>query len=113
MAGSMRQLFGVCTNEYSPSDGRVVSFDHGCGAHSEVAVVPGTAGAPDPVVDEIGFDLLATDTLDYPLAAANDDVVLPGDDEDALPGEDDEPPPADDAFPAEDDAVPAEDSDSS
>ena len=41
MAGTLRQIFGVCTNEYSPSDGRVVSFDHGCGAHSEVAVIPG------------------------------------------------------------------------
>ena len=33
MAGSMRMMFGVCTNEWSPSDGRAVSMDHGCGAH--------------------------------------------------------------------------------
>ncbi|AZQ77803.1 DUF3027 domain-containing protein [Flaviflexus ciconiae] len=35
MAGSARSLFGVCANEWSPDDGKVVSLDHGCGAHSE------------------------------------------------------------------------------
>jgi hypothetical protein len=38
LAGSMRQLFGVCANLFAPDDGRVVSADHGCGAHSEVLV---------------------------------------------------------------------------
>ena len=38
MAGSARQLFGVCANEWSPFDGRAVSVDHGCGAHSETDV---------------------------------------------------------------------------
>jgi hypothetical protein len=36
VAGSLRQVFGVCGNLYAPDDGRVVSVDHGCGAHSEV-----------------------------------------------------------------------------
>jgi hypothetical protein len=36
LAGSMRQVFGVCSNLFAPDDGRVVSVDHGCGAHSEV-----------------------------------------------------------------------------
>jgi hypothetical protein len=36
LAGSMRQLFGVCANVYAPDDAKVVSLDHGCGAHSEV-----------------------------------------------------------------------------
>ena len=35
MAGSARSMFGVCANEWSPYDGKVVSLDHGCGAHSE------------------------------------------------------------------------------
>ncbi|GAC1439980.1 MAG: hypothetical protein NVSMB55_03060 [Mycobacteriales bacterium] len=35
LAGSMRSLFGVCANSYAPDDARVVSLDHGCGAHSE------------------------------------------------------------------------------
>lgn len=35
LAGSLRQAFGVCGNFYAPDDGRAVSADHGCGAHSE------------------------------------------------------------------------------
>ena len=38
IAGSLRQAFGVCANAISPEDGRVVSVDHGCGAHSEALV---------------------------------------------------------------------------
>jgi len=40
IAGSLRSAFGVCSNAISPEDARVVSVDHGCGAHSEVLVVP-------------------------------------------------------------------------
>ena len=35
IAGSFRQAFGVCANAISPEDARVVSANHGCGAHSE------------------------------------------------------------------------------
>ena len=35
IAGSLRSTFGVCANAISPDDARVVSVDHGCGAHSE------------------------------------------------------------------------------
>ena len=35
LAGAMRQAFGVCGNMFAPDDGRAVSNDHGCGAHSE------------------------------------------------------------------------------
>ena len=35
IAGSLRATFGVCANAISPEDARVVSVDHGCGAHSE------------------------------------------------------------------------------
>ncbi len=59
MAGSLRRAFGVCANEYSPSDGRVVSVDHGCGAHSEAAVMPGSGQATGPLVDELGYDMVA------------------------------------------------------
>ena len=38
MTGSMRLAFGVCANEWSPDDGKVVSLDHTCGAHSETDV---------------------------------------------------------------------------
>lgn len=38
MPGALRNVFGVCANEWSPSDGSTVSLNHGCGAHSEVDV---------------------------------------------------------------------------
>ena len=38
ISGSMRSAFGVCANAISPEDARVVSVDHGCGAHSEATV---------------------------------------------------------------------------
>ncbi|MFG1953139.1 DUF3027 domain-containing protein [Micromonospora sp. NPDC048830] len=47
LAGALRQCFGVCGNFYAPDDGRVVSADHGCGAHSETLAESG--GTP---VDE-------------------------------------------------------------
>ena len=40
LAGALRPAFGVCGNLYAPDDGRVVSADHGCGAHSEVLQDP-------------------------------------------------------------------------
>lgn len=48
LAGSLRTEFGVCANEWSPDDGRVVSMDHGCGAHSETDVPDGPSDWPDP-----------------------------------------------------------------
>ena len=32
----MADSFGVCANGDANDDGRVVTFDHGCGAHSQV-----------------------------------------------------------------------------
>jgi hypothetical protein len=48
IAGAMRQAFGVCGNFYAPDDGRAVSADHGCGAHSETLV-----DTPETPVDEL------------------------------------------------------------
>jgi hypothetical protein len=36
LSGPLSLRFGVCANISSPSDGHAVSFDHGCGAHSDV-----------------------------------------------------------------------------
>ncbi|CCH77121.1 conserved hypothetical protein [Nostocoides japonicum T1-X7] len=59
MAGALRHAFGVCANEWSPSDGRVVSLDHGCGAHSEVDVVrPEPEALTAPILDDLRVDLL-------------------------------------------------------
>src|SRR3954453_9746730 len=39
LAGSLRQSLGACGNAYSPADGRVVTADYGCGAHSQATLV--------------------------------------------------------------------------
>ncbi|MBQ0867811.1 DUF3027 domain-containing protein [Streptomyces smyrnaeus] len=56
LAGSLRQAFGVCANEYSPADGHVVSLAFGCGGHSEAAVMPRAPQPPPPVIDETVAD---------------------------------------------------------
>ena len=56
LRGRLGQSFGVCANEISPSDGHIVTLDHGCGAHSEAVVIPTMADRPEPVVDEVGFE---------------------------------------------------------
>jgi hypothetical protein len=38
IGGPLGQGFGVCANEMSPADGRMVSVGYGCGAHSQVAI---------------------------------------------------------------------------
>jgi Protein of unknown function (DUF3027) len=58
LGGPLGRVFGVCANEYAPDDGRVVSLDHGCGAHSEAGNAEGAYGAASPVIDELGYDLV-------------------------------------------------------
>jgi len=48
LAGALRQSFGVCGNMFAPDDGRAVSADHGCGAHSEAL-----RETPEPATDEL------------------------------------------------------------
>ncbi len=36
LSGPLSRVFGVCANGSAPDDGAAVSFDHGCGAHSDV-----------------------------------------------------------------------------
>jgi Protein of unknown function (DUF3027) len=53
LAGSLRAGFGVCGNEISATDGRVVSVEYGCGAHSETAVVvPSLAERTGDIYDD-------------------------------------------------------------
>lgn len=56
LRGSLGTLFGACTNQYSPSDGRVVSLDHGCGGHSDVVAGERSRELPEPAFDTIGID---------------------------------------------------------
>ena len=69
LAGPLGRVFGVCANEYAPDDGRVVSLDHGCGAHSEAVSARPGFGAIAPVIDEVGYDL-----VDMPGVALADTV---------------------------------------
>jgi Protein of unknown function (DUF3027) len=72
LAGPLGQVFGVCGNAYAPDDGRVVSADHGCGAHSE-AMFPPTADQPlRPVIDKLGYDL-----VDMPGVSVEETVFEP------------------------------------
>lgn len=60
IAGAGRVVFGVCANEWSPSDGRIVSVDHGCGAHSETDG-PRAGGEwvqSQPVIDEYDLEVV-------------------------------------------------------
>ncbi|MER6832541.1 DUF3027 domain-containing protein [Streptomyces cellulosae] len=56
IGGSLGQAFGVCANEFSPADGRVVSLAYGCGGHSEAAVMPKPPQPAPPVIDETRVD---------------------------------------------------------
>ncbi|URN16629.1 MULTISPECIES: DUF3027 domain-containing protein [Streptomyces] len=56
VGGSLGQAFGVCANEFSPADGRVVSLDYGCGGHSEAAVMPKPPRPAEPVLDSMAAD---------------------------------------------------------
>ncbi|HXH78905.1 DUF3027 domain-containing protein [Nocardioides sp.] len=58
ISGHLADTFGVCANGNANDDGRVVSFDHGCGAHSEVKLA--RKQQPIPVPDH-AFDTLTDD----------------------------------------------------
>ena len=58
LAGPLSETFGVCANGDANDDGRVVSFDHGCGAHSEVRLSKRHTPVPPapPVLDTVAVD---------------------------------------------------------
>ncbi len=56
LQGGMGVLFGACANVYSPSDGAVVSVDHGCGAHSSVPTLEPAEELPPPAWETIEWD---------------------------------------------------------
>lgn len=60
--GHLAPYFGVCANGDANDDGRVVSMDHGCGAHSEVRLSKKQESQPlpPPVVDTLTPDDLET-----------------------------------------------------
>jgi hypothetical protein len=58
VAGPLADSFGVCANGDANDDGRAVSFDHGCGAHSEVRLARKHEPLPlaEPVHDTLNDD---------------------------------------------------------
>jgi hypothetical protein len=72
LSGDLGLLFGACANEYAPDDGRVVSADHGCGAHSETMVADVSHRTMSPVIDEFGYDL-----VDLPGVSVEETVFEP------------------------------------
>lgn len=77
IGGSLGQAFGVCSNEFAPADGRVVSLAYGCGGHSEAAVMPKPPRPAPPVIDETKVDR-------FPLRPSPDSGSVPvSDDESA------------------------------
>jgi hypothetical protein len=64
LSGSLGQAFGLCSNERTPFDGRVVSYDHGCGAHSDVRVQQVSFDPSEPVLDTVSYDPVLHDDFD-------------------------------------------------
>lgn len=58
LSGPLGAAFGVCANEMSPSDGGVVSYDHGCGAHSSILTPSGGGALSEPVLDTLAHEEL-------------------------------------------------------
>ncbi len=60
IAGPLAESFGVCANGDANDDGRVVAFEHGCGAHSEVRLAKKhePQPLPDHVIDTVSLDEL-------------------------------------------------------
>ena len=77
MAGPLSSTFGVCANGSTPTDGQVVSLDHGCGAHSDVRAEPEkrTPSTATPVLDTVSW--ATWETSDAGWADADVEIVSP------------------------------------
>lgn len=61
ITGGLADSFGVCANGDANDDGRVVSLDHGCGAHSEVQL---SRKQQPPALPDHFFDTLTPDDVE-------------------------------------------------
>jgi hypothetical protein len=62
--GPLSTAFGVCANVSSPSDGQVVAFGHGCGAHSDVREQAHPSTATPTVHDTLAWDTWGDTEID-------------------------------------------------
>lgn len=58
LAGTLRTSFGVCANKWSTADGHVISAAYGCGAHSETDQKSDSQDPGEPILDEVGIELM-------------------------------------------------------
>lgn len=56
IAGKLGRVFGVCANQFSPSDGQIVAHDHGCGGHSDAPAPKRGVKLGVPVWDTMSVD---------------------------------------------------------
>ncbi len=81
LADSLGQAFGACTNEMAPGEGRIVSYDYGCGAHSDAVIDLPDQPAAEHAFDTTGYDDMAladqarTDALEADAVEAEVDVT--------------------------------------
>lgn len=61
LAGVLHGVVGVCGNEMAPDDGRIVTVDHGCGAHSEAVVVISPPDIATEVLDDDSYEHVDAD----------------------------------------------------
>jgi hypothetical protein len=87
---SLGQAFGACTNEMAPGDGRIVSYDYGCGAHSDAVIEAPDHPSTEHAFDTTGYDDLPLSTLDDELQVEEADAVQAEVEAAAEPPSDDE-----------------------
>jgi hypothetical protein len=88
LADSLGQAFGACGNEMAPGDGRIVSYDYGCGAHSDIVVESVDHPAPEHAFDTTGYDELGLAVeVDITTVESPDDVLAEVPEADAVPAE--------------------------
>jgi hypothetical protein len=78
LAGSLRGVFGVCSNDIAPADGHVVDVEYGCGAHSEVEVeVTSSIPVAELVYDDslLDFAPVPSEVVETPVAEGETGVA--------------------------------------
>lgn len=60
LQGRLGTVFGVCANEWSPDDGKIVALEHGCGAHSQTDVEARPSEWPEPLPSAEVLDVEVT-----------------------------------------------------
>ncbi|MFF2552867.1 DUF3027 domain-containing protein [Nocardia sp. NPDC058058] len=69
LAGGLRAAFGVCANAMG-ADGRVVSLEYGCGAHSDTELPTGAGSPAYEAFDDAAVEIIPAEELRKPEAVA-------------------------------------------